>query len=148
MPKLDAAIDIKAPSEKVFAVISNVEAQPQWCKWAKEVDVTSPNIKGPGATDEMLMQIGPRKERVEGLVIEYKEGENFGRRLTRGLHMSETYAVVPAEDGMTKVEWTIEYTPPMGAIGKVMGFIFMERLFEQLQGDSLTNLKELLETTK
>lgn len=147
MPILDAAIEIKAPQEKVFAVIADVEAQAQWCKWAKKVEVTSPNHSGPGATDEMLMQIGPRKELVEGIVTEYKDGEIFGRRNTRGLHMSEHYAIESAGD-MTKVSWTVDYTPPMGALGKVVGFIFMERLFEQLQGDSLTNLKALLETAK
>ena len=147
MPRLDGSIDIKAPKEKVFAYIADVEAQPEWCKWAKDVEVTSPNRKGVGATDEMLMQVGPRKERVEGIVTEYKEGQFFSRRHTRGLQMSESYSVLPVGD-MTKVAWIIEYTPPMGGMGKLMDLIFMERLFEQLQGDSLNNLKERLETAK
>ena len=49
---------------------------------------------------------------------------------------------------MTKVAWSIEYRPPMGSMGKLLDLIFMERLFEQLQGDSLNNLKERLETAK
>ena len=147
MPRLDAFIDIKAPREKVFAFISDVEAQPQWCKWAKDVEVTSPNHKGVGATDEMIMQVGPRKERVEGIVTEYKDGQFFSRRHTRGMQMSESYSVLPTADG-SRVAWIIEYTPPMGAMGKMMDLIFMERLFEQLQGDSLNNLKAVMETAK
>ena len=147
MPRLDASIDIKAPQDKVFAYIADLESQPEWCKLAKDVEVTSPNRKGVGATDEMIMQVGPRKEKVEGIVTEYKEGRFFSRRHTRGMQMSETYSVLPFGDG-TKVAWTIEYSPPMGGMGKLMDLIFMERLFEQLQGDSLTNLKERLETVK
>ena len=147
MPRLDASIDIKAPREKVFAFISDVESQPQWCKWAKDAEVTSPDRKGVGATDEMIMQVGPRKERVEGIVTEYKEGQYFSRRHTRGMEMSESYSVLPTADG-SKVAWVIEYKPPMGAMGKMMDLIFMVRLFEQLQGDSLTNLKEVMETSK
>ena len=147
MPRLDGSIDIKAPREKVFAYISDVEAQPQWCKWAKDAEVTSVSKTGVGATDEMVMQVGPRKERVEGIVTEYKEGMYFSRRHTRGLEMSESYSVLPFGD-MTKVAWSIEYKPPMGSMGKLLDLIFMERLFEQLQGDSLNNLKERLETAK
>ena len=147
MPRLDASIDIKAPREKVFAFVSDVESQPQWCKWAKDAEVTSPDRKGVGATDEMIMQVGPRKERVEGIVTEYKEGQFFSRRHTRGMEMSESYSVLPTADG-SKVAWTIEYKPPMGMMGKMMDVVFMVRLFEQLQGDSLTNLKEVLETAR
>ena len=48
----------------------------------------------------------------------------------------------------TKVAYSVEYTPPMGAIGKIVDLIFMERLMEQLLGDSLTNLKLRLETSR
>jgi len=147
MPRLDASIDIKAPSEKVFAYIADVASQPQWCKWAKEAEVTSIGQHGVGTTDEMLMQVGARKERVEGIVTEYREGELFSRRHTRGMEMSESYALEPDGD-VTKLAWTIEYTPPSGAFGRLMNLIFVERLFEQLQGDSLNNLKERLESAK
>lgn len=147
MPRLDSTIDIKAPPEKVFAYISDVEAQPEWCKWAKEVVITSTSRTGIGATDEMRMQVGPRKEKVEGIVTQFEEGQAFGRRNTRGLQMSETYKLEPSGDG-TSVAWTVEYTAPMGGVGKLMDFLFMERLMEQLQGDSLTNLKQRLESAK
>jgi hypothetical protein len=36
----------------------------------------------------------------------------------------------------------------MGGMGKLMDAIFMERLFDQLMRDSLTNLKERMETAR
>jgi len=147
MPRIDGSIDIKAPREKVFAYISDVAAQPEWCKWAKQAAVTSPGNPGIGQTDEVLMQVGPRKERVEGIVTEYRDGQYFSRRHTRGMQMSESYSLLSIGDN-TKVAWIIEYTPPMGKLGQLIDVLFMVRLFEQLQGDSLTNLKERLETAR
>ena len=147
MPRLDNSIDIKAPREKVFEYITDVETHPEWVKWAKDVEVTSPGKVGVGATDVMVMQVGPRKETVEEIVTEYKGGQLFTRRHTRGMQMTDRLAVVPVGD-MTKVAWSIEYVPPMGGMGKLMDFIFVQRLFEQLMEDSLTNLKERLETAR
>jgi uncharacterized membrane protein len=147
MPRVDNAIDIKAPRDKVFQYIADIEAQPEWVKWAKRAEVTSMERNSVGATDAMVMQVGPRKENVEGLITEYKEGQFFTRRLTRGMEMTERLSVVPFGDG-SKVAYSVEYTPPMGALGKLIDFQFMERLFDQLMEDSLTNLKERLETAR
>ena len=149
MPRLDNAIDIKAPQDKVFAYVSNIEAQPEWVKWAKSVELTSPEKTGVGATDAMAIQVGPQKQNVEGLITDYQEGESLTRRLTRGMTFTERYSVAPsaAGDG-TQVEWSIDYTPPMGGLGKLVNWLFMNRLFEQLMADSLTNLKERLETER
>lgn len=144
MPRIDNAIDIKLPGDKVFEYISDIEAQSEWVKWAKKTEITSPDRQGVGATDAMVMQVGPRKEKVEGIITEYKAGEYLTRRSTRGMPMTERLAVVPSGDG-SKVAWSVEYTPPMGAMGKMMDVLFMERLFDQLMKDSLDNLKEKLE---
>ena len=147
MPRLDNVIDIKVPREKVFDYISDVESHPEWVKWTKEAEVTSPVKKGLGATDTMVMQVGPRKETVEEIVTEYKDGQLFTRRHTKGMDMTDRLAVVSIGD-TTKVAWTVEYTPPMGPMGKMIDLLFMVRLFDQLMKDSLTNLKERLENAR
>jgi uncharacterized membrane protein len=146
MPRLDNVVDIRAPRQTVFDYVSDVESHPEWVKWAKEVEVTSAT-KGLGATDTMLMQVGPRKETVEEIVTEYKDGQLFTRRHTKGMEMTDRLAVVAIGD-TTKVAWTVEYTPPMGAMGKMVDLLFMVRLFDQLMKDSLTNLRERLETAR
>jgi uncharacterized membrane protein len=93
------------------------------------------------------MQVGMRKERVETIVTEYKPQEFFTRRHTRGMEMTDRLSVLPFGDG-TKVAWSIDYTPPMGSMGRLMDMLFMERLFDQLMKDSLTNLKDRLETAR
>ncbi len=145
MPRLDNAIEIKAPREKVFAYISDVTTHPEWVKWTKEAAVTSEVHTGVGTTTASLMQVGLRKEQVEAVVTEYKQNEVFTQRHTRGMDMTDRLAVVSTPEG-SKVAWSVEYTPPMGGLGKMMNFIFMSTLFNQLQEDSLTNLKELMES--
>jgi uncharacterized membrane protein len=145
MPRLDNSIDISAPRDKVFDYVADVETHPQWVKWTKRVEITSPDRTGVGATHSMVMQVGPRKETVEEIVTEYKENQLFTRRHTRGMEMTDRLAVVSVGDA-TKVAWSIEYTPPMGGLGKLVDILFMVRLFDQLMQDSLTNLKERLES--
>jgi len=145
MPRVDNSIEIKAPRERVFQYAADLEAQPQWVKWSKDVEITSANRSGVGVTDSSVMQVGPQKQRVEGLITEYRDGQFYTRRLTQGMDLTERLSVVPYDDG-TKVAFSVEYTPPMGPLGRVMDALFMVRLFDQLMKDSLANLKERLET--
>ncbi len=145
MPRVDNAIDIKAPRDAVFKYVSDVEARPEWVKWTKRSEITSEEPGTLGQTDAGVMQVGPQKQNVEAIVTEYRENQVFTRKHTRGLEMTDRIAVVPTPDG-TKVAWSVEYTPPMGGMGKLMDFLFMVRLMEQLQKDSLDILKLRMET--
>ena len=144
MTRLDNAIELKVPREEVFAYVANVGAQPEWVKWAKSVELTGTAAGGVGATDAMLMQVGPHKSNVEGLISERKEGYFLRRRLTKGMDLTESLSLVNFGEG-TKLAWTLEYTPPMGGMGRMIDLLFMVRLFDQLMKDSLANLKEILE---
>ena len=144
MPRLDNVIEVKAPRETVFEYVSKVASQPEWVKWAKSAEVRSEEAGVVGSTDAMLMQVGPRKESVEGIITEFKDGQFISRRLTKGMSMTESISLASFGDG-TKVAWSIEYTPPMGALGMTMDVLFMARLFDQLMKDSLVNLKERFE---
>jgi uncharacterized membrane protein len=145
MPRLDNSIDINAPPETVFAYLTDVESHPEWVKWTKEAEVTSVEKTGLGATSTRRMQVGPRKETVDAIVTEFKQDEFVTWKHTRGMEMTDRLSVVPFKEG-SKVAWSIDYTPPMGGMGKLMDALFMERLFDQLAKDSMTQLKERLES--
>ncbi len=147
MPRLDNSIEIKAPRDRVFEYVANIEMRPEWVKWAKRAEVTSPEHRGIGVTDVMLMQVGPKKEWVEGIVTEYRDGLLHTRRHTKGMEMTDRVAMVNTAEG-TKVAWSIEYSPPMGPMGKMVDLLFMVRLFDQLMKDSLNILKERIETAR
>jgi uncharacterized membrane protein len=147
MPRIDNWIDIRGQRDRVFQYVADVESHPEWVKWTKQAELTSSGRVAVGSTYAMVMQVGPRKENVEGIVTEFKEGQLFTRRNTRGMSMTDRLALVALGD-ITKVAWSIEYTPPMGSMGKLVDLIFMNRLFEQLMQDSLTNLRDRLESAR
>lgn len=144
MTRVDNSIDIKAPKEKIFAFVSDLEARSQWVKWAKNTEVTSMQKEGVGTTDRGVMQVGPQKQQVEGLVTDYQPGYTIARRLTRGMDLAERVSVLNMGES-SKVAYTVEYTPPMGKLGQVMDFLFMVKLMDQLMEDSLAILKERME---
>ncbi len=144
MTRVDGTIAIKAPKEKVFDYLADIENQADWVKWAKDVQVTSPERAKVGATDAMVMQVGPTRQKVEGLITELMPGYTLARRLTRGMEMTERMSVLASPEG-TKFAWSVEYKPPMGPMGKVMDFLFMSTLLDQLMKDSLDILKSRLE---
>ena len=45
----------------------------------------------------------------------------------------------------TVVEWSVDYTPPFGVIGKLGAFLFMARVYQNELEGSLDNLKTALE---
>ena len=140
--RIDCSIDIKSPRDKVFAYVADVGNQADWVKWAKDVEAAeSARV---GATDFMVMQVGPTRTKVEGMITELVSGYTVCRRVTRGMEMTERMSVLPAADG-TRFAWSVEYTPPMGPAGRAMDFLFMATLFDQLMKDSLDILKQKLE---
>jgi uncharacterized membrane protein len=142
--RVDNWIEIKAPKEKVFSFVSDLEARPQWVKWAKDTEVTSMHKAGAGTTDRETMQVGPQKQKTEGLVTDFQDGFTVARRLTKGMDLNERISVLNMGDA-TKVSYSVEYTPPMGMMGRMMDALFMAKLLDQLMEDSLTILKERME---
>jgi uncharacterized membrane protein len=142
--RVDRSIDIKAPKETIFEYVADIGNEGDWVKWAKDVRVTSLERAKIGATDAMLMQVGPSKKRVEGIITELVPNYTVARRLTTGMDFTERLSVVPVLDG-TKLAWNVEYEPPGGGIGKLMDVLFMSTLLDQLMGDSLDILKDKIE---
>ena len=149
MPRLDNSIDIKLPKERVFEYVSDGTHRPEWVTWTKRAEVTSLESRTIGSTDAGVMQVGPQKQSIEAIVTEYRPDYVFTRRHTRGIELTDRIAVVPSPSGEgTKVAWSVEYTPPMGQMGKLMDQLFMIRLFDQLMKDSLNILRDRLETAR
>src|SRR3972149_4472360 len=126
MPHLKAAMEIDAAREHVFALAADVSKQPEWTTWIKEVVITSGDGKSAGTTDRTRFKVGPQPHMLEGTWREFKPGEAFGRRFSGYLEADERMTFTPV-DGGTRVEWTIDYTPPFGILGAIMAWFVMAR---------------------
>jgi len=138
------SIRIDAPREHVFALATDITKQPDWTTFVKEGVVTSGDGKSAGTTDRMVIRVGPRATTAENIWSEYATGEVFGRRTTSGMAMQEIMTFTAAGNG-TQVEWAVDYTPPMGALGRFMDVFMMNRVYQNEIEASLENLKKELE---
>jgi uncharacterized membrane protein len=139
------SIRIDAPHEHVFALATDITRQPDWTTFVKEGAITSGDGKSAGTTDRMVVKVGPRSTKAENVWTEYGAGERFARRATSGMKQEERMLFTSVGGG-TDVQWAINYTPPMGLLGKFMDVFMMNRVYQNEIEGSLERLKAELET--
>lgn len=144
MPRIERSIEIEAPRAEVFAYATKEESQVAWVSFLKEYQITSEEKQGRGVTERAVIQIGPRAEETRTVWSEYVPEHLLARRSTSGFQMESRLRFSTLEDG-TRVAWTIDYTPPMGPLGRVVDLFLMRRLFINQVEDSLERLKRHFE---
>ncbi|MEO6196611.1 MAG: SRPBCC family protein [Dehalococcoidia bacterium] len=143
MPRLKARIDIDAPREHVFAA-AEPSKMPEWTIHVKEVAVTEGDGRSAGTKDSTIIQVTPRRNKLESVWTDYKPGETWARNFTGYLSGEERMSFTESNGG-TSVEWQYNYKPPFGIIGKIGAFLLMQRVVQNNMETSLENLKEALE---
>lgn len=143
MPNLKVAINIDAPREHVFAAAEPLK-MPEWTVHVKEVIITGGDGKSPGTKDKTTIKVTPRRNTLESEWTEYKPGEAWARNFTGYLSGTERISVSEA-DGGTRVEWTYNYKPPFGFIGKIGALLVMSRVVQNNMESSLETLRTELE---
>ena len=139
MPRLKAVIDIDAPREHVFAAAEPLK-MPEWTVHISEVTVTEGDGKTVGTRDRTIISVAPRKNTLESQWTEYSPGEAWARTFTGDLTGEERISLADA-DGGTRLEWTYNYTPPFGVLGKIGAFLVMSRVVQNNMESSLDTLK-------
>ncbi|HUF53250.1 MAG TPA: SRPBCC family protein [Dehalococcoidia bacterium] len=143
MPNLKATIDIDAPREHVFAAADPLK-MPEWTVHIKEVIVLEGDGRSAGTKDKTVITVTPRKNTLLSEWTEYKPGEAWARTFHGYLSGTERIALTEA-DGGTRLEWTYNYTPPFGVIGKIGALLVMSRVVLNNMESSLDTLKRELE---
>lgn len=143
MPNLKASIDIDAPREHVFAAAEPVK-MPEWTVHVADVTVTDGDGKSAGTKDRTIISVTPRKNTLESEWTEFTPGEAWARNF-RGYLKGVERISLSEVDGGTRVEWTYNYTPPFGFIGKIGALLVMSRVVQNNMESSLETLKRELE---
>lgn len=144
MPSIRKSIDIDATPHNAFNYATNVTTQPDWIKFLKHIGITSGDGQSPGTRDQCVIKLGARAQTMEAIWSEYDPPRAFARKATSGMEMEGRITFEPSGDG-TRVEWTIGYRPPMGALGAVIDTLFLNRVFQNEIEESLEALKAQLE---
>src|SRR3972149_4827523 len=123
MPRLRAVIDIHASKEHVFAA-AEPPRMPEWTVHVKDVAITSGDGHSAGTKDRTTIHVTPRRNQLESEWTEYRPGETWARTFT-GYFRGEERISFSAANGGTRVEWTYDYSPPYGILGKFGAWFMM-----------------------
>jgi|DewCreStandDraft_5_1066085.scaffolds.fasta_scaffold01736_10 uncharacterized membrane protein len=146
MPRIRKGIDIEATPEQVFAEIADPARQTEWALPFREIEVVEGDGKSQGSVQRWQFKVGPRAETLTAIVTDYKENRSIAREVREGpLAYRDRLSVVPQTGEVTRVEWLVEYEPPMGMLGRLMDALLMNRVFQNDIETSLERLKVRLE---
>lgn len=146
MPRIRKAIDIEATPEHVFAEVAEPARQVEWALPFRVIEVPDEGPVGQGTLQRWSFKVGPRTWDLLAIVTDYRHNQTIAREVREGgLNLRDRFVLVPQSGEVTRVEWLIEYEPPMGALGRLLDVLVMERVFQNDMETSLERLKARLE---
>ncbi len=146
MPRVERAIEIAAPPEKVWQFITEPEKLLQWGN-LKQFEFMSEQRDSVGTPFYVVAEeSGGRLRKVDCIVTGWAENDRFAFRGTaRGIKRLDSEYLVKANESGSKLTITEDVTLPWGIIGKIIGWLFVcKRMQKDIEG-KLANLKKLLE---
>lgn len=103
MPYTEVAIDIDAPPEKVWEVITDIERWPGWTKSVRSASLTTDGPFGAGTAARLDLAGGPPSE---WTVTEIEEGRMFTwESKAPGVHSVASHVIEPREGGSRVKLW-------------------------------------------
>ena len=123
--KIQKAIEINAPPEKIWQFFVEPEKVLQWCITFKKFEYSGSQRSGKGTPLYIEEEAGGRLSKMRFDVIEWKENEKFAIRIVSGgtyKSYDQCFSVEPTPSGC-KVSFMEEIVLPYGVIGKLIGAI-------------------------
>ncbi len=123
--KIQKAIEINAPPEKIWPFFVEPEKVLQWCITFKKFEYSGSQQSGKGTPLYIEEEAGGRLSKMRFEVIEWKENEKLAIRMVSGgtyKSYDQCFSVEPTPSGC-KVSFMEEIVLPYGVIGKLIGAI-------------------------
>jgi len=148
---VERTAEIKAPVEKVWAILTDWDRLREWAKSVEKFEVTSKQRSGVGMTfREVGVIAGGRAQRYDARcdVIEFVENKIIAWRVTSGDKWVRkgnrtSWTVKPTEVG-ARLTYTSDYEVPYSIFGKIIDKLFRGRFEKQVDG-WMENIKSLAE---
>ncbi len=142
MPVAQSQIQIAAPPEEVWALLSDLERGPEWSVVTLECELRSGGPPGLGSTYRAVSKFGASKITTEHQIVEWEPPRRLVSRVTKGAESVLTEICEPAGDGTT-LTMINDFALP----GSVPGFL-AEKLAQQVSGtlsEELVRIKQVVE---
>ena len=139
---IEKTIEIKAPVEKVWALISDAERIPEWAKgYTEKMTITSKQRRGVGrTTHEVGVAFGKPYEK-DFVVTEWVEKEKIVFESTTGWPWKGSRIMKPTKEG-TLFTYTVDFDLPFEA--ERLKEVFRKR-YEELLEKWVQNIKNIVE---
>ena len=139
MTKIVKEFDVGASIERVYQVVSNPEAWPQWAAFVRAA-------KRDGRKTHWQYEMGQMKVESDTIETVSKKDRVYGiRQASCFLKTGETLLELRASTKGSSVVWTNQYELPYSYLGKLMDKVKAKRQFEKGMDESIERLKNLLE---
>jgi uncharacterized membrane protein len=144
MPTLENAIAIAAPIERVFHLACDIEHIPEWFVGTSEVSNVNQTDNMLGSTWDWHYRILGWPFKGQARLVELDEPHRSATEITGDVAARFVWNY-KSQDGETLVESRIDYTVPMGLMGRLADALWARRTFERNLRRSLENLKRACE---
>ena len=144
MTKIEKSIEISAPLDKVFSLIS-WDRVPEYYDSIKKVEWISKPKMEVGATVHVLSDIAGAKGEWDAEITEHKNNEKVSWRTTGG-NMTIIYNATldPVKAG-TKLTTSFDYELPYSILGKLIDKLRVHKAMEKKSEKALKKMKEIAE---
>jgi uncharacterized protein YndB with AHSA1/START domain len=139
---IEKTIEIKAPPEEVWALLSDLERIPEWAKGYTEREViTSKQRTGVGTTThEVGVAFGKPYEK-DSIITEWVEKEKISFSSTSGWPWKGSWIMKPTKEG-TLFTYVVDFELPYGV--EKLKASFREK-YEKLVEEWTRNIKNIVE---
>lgn len=144
MAKIEKSIEISAPLDKVFSLIS-WDRVPEYYDSIKKVEWVSKPKMEVGATVHVFSEIAGAKGEWDAEITEYKNNEKVSWRTISG-NMTIIYnaTLEPVRAG-TKLTTSFDYELPYSILGKLIDKLRVHKAMENESEKALQKMKEIAE---
>ncbi len=146
MTRVERSIEIEAPPEKVFEVLTDLDRLQEWATIAGDAESLPAKPLTQGATWKHKVKVAGVELTGDWNVVAIDPPRLVQYEATRneGGWLKMRQRVTPA-DGGSRVELEVDYELPWGVLGQAVDKLVVERRNEREAEESLQNLKNILE---
>jgi hypothetical protein len=142
MTRIEESIDIKCPTDKVFAYTTDVKSCSKWQTTITDAAQTSPGQMAIGTTFKWIGHRMGLRMKVTAKVTGYEPNKMWSKDIFSGRSVIEdTLSFDPIEAG---TEFTLRWDVKVGGFLKLFSPLFIRSLRKSMKA-ALNNIKSILE---
>jgi carbon monoxide dehydrogenase subunit G len=147
MGKMTRSVEVKAPPEKVFAFLTDIEKLNEIAKGDVEFKQTSKGPWGVGTTLHWISKQSGSPMELDMEVTEFEKNKKATISTVKGskFKLKQTCAIEPTANG-TKLAYFVDYTMPYSVFGKLIDRLKVQKDMEKSIDRQLVDYKKALES--